>query len=531
MQRQLTVFAADRHAPGGTLLSRRQWLVGTGGWGVLAVFGGGLSSYAVCAQAAGLALAPGQAAWRAMSRLGYGPTPALAAALAAQGSPQQWALQQIDAARAASALPPLLAPDLQEFAAPLPGIFAAFEQERTLVKQRNAAKSTPQPNQPIVPDPARVALQRMDFSLPEPTLLTLRLVQQAAAWRLGSCSQPELENPLLARLTEFWFNHLNVSVNKGPVRPLVGHYLVHAIRANALGKFEDLLLASARHPAMLLYLDLAQSVGEQATQKLGRRGRGLNENYARELMELHTLGVNGGYTQADVRELARLLTGWTVDRSANSGFRFAAKQHDGASVRVLGRSFASSGEAEGVEVLRMLARHPATAQRVCRRLAQFFVADKPSAALVGSLAQTFLATQGDISAVLQTLFSSTDFWDPANRLFKTPLDYACSALAATQSAADGNRRGWVLAGNFLVGAGQPLHAWPTPDGYSFDAATWLAQDALTRRADFALNLGRQLHEINHLKPYLSAATQDTISQEPAGLRAGLALASPDFMYK
>jgi uncharacterized protein (DUF1800 family) len=503
-----------------SLPNRRQWLTVAGRWGLLAGLGRSISGNASWAQIANADL-PAQTAWRALSRVGYGPTPALSAL----DNPRQWALQQVDLASAASTQAPALSTDLQDFAEPLSGIFSGYAREQALKKQRNATAG----GQP--PKPVQAALQRMDFSQPaDPALFTLRLVQQAATWRLSSCSMPELENPLLARMTEFWFNHLNVSVGK--IRPYVGHYLVHVIRAHAMGKFEDLLLASARHPAMLLYLDQAQSVAARAPRVPGGPSRGLNENYARELMELHTLGVNGGYSQADVRELARLLTGWTIDRNTDSGFRFATAQHDNASVQVLGRTFlAPTGESDGVEAIRMLARQPATAQRICRRLAQFFVADNPPPALVNQLSQTFLASQGNISTVLKALFSSDNFWAPENRLFKTPMDYACSALAATHSATSTERHGLVLAGSFLAGAGQPLHGWPTPDGYAFDAATWLAQDALTRRADFALNLARQIPEMNFLKPYLTKATLDTIGQEPPHLHAGLMLASPDFMYK
>jgi uncharacterized protein (DUF1800 family) len=301
-----------------------------------------------------------------------------------------------------------------------------------------------------------------------------------------------------------------------------------------MGKFEDLLLASARHPAMLQYLDQARSVADGSKGPDGK-GRGLNENYARELMELHTLGVNGGYSQADVRELARVLTGWTIGPQDTTGFRFAPRLHDTGAKRVLGQNFPvtwlASGEQEGVDAIRMLARHPATARRISLRLAQFFVADVPSPALVAQLSQTFTDSQGDISAVLQTLLASGDFWAPENRLFKTPMDFACSALTATQSAAGGDRRGLVLATGYLASAGQPLHGWQTPDGYAFDATTWLAPEALTRRADFAFAVTRQSPDLEFLTTYLTGATRKTIAQERPALRAGMMLASPDFMYK
>ncbi|HEY8907846.1 MAG TPA: DUF1800 domain-containing protein, partial [Rhodoferax sp.] len=367
-----------------------------------------------------------QTLWRALSRVGYGPSPDLLSALHAANSPQDWALQQIDAARTASQQAPTIAADLADIIAPLPDIFAAVRREREL---RQQVKANANGNTEPAPEPQAVALRRMDFSAPaEPELVIQRLVQQAAAWHLSSCSLPELENPLLARMTEFWFNHLNVYVGKGPVRPFVGHYLVNVIRAHALGKFEDLLLASARHPAMLLYLDQAQSVADGSPGAQGQR-RGLNENYARELMELHTLGVNGGYTQNDVRNLARVLTGWTIGPQQDSGFRFAPRLHDHGIKQVMGQTFPvtpqAAGEQEGLDAIRMLARHPSTARRISLRLAQFFVADKPPSTLVDQLSQIFLATQGDISAVLTTLFTSYDFWDANNRLVKTPMDFAC----------------------------------------------------------------------------------------------------------
>ena len=472
-------------------------------------------------------------AWRAMSRVGYGPSPALAMAVQAAPSARHWALQQIDLAHAASQQPPVIAGDLAGFNAALPQLFAADRQERALRRQVPSTAGVAANDMAL--HPQVVANRRMDFSgVDAPELFTRRTVQQTAAWRLTSCSLPEQENPLLARMTEFWFNHLNVFIGKGADRPYVGHYLIHVVRAHALGKFEDLLLASARHPAMLLYLDQAQSV---APGSLGGQGktRGLNENYARELMELHTLGVNAGYTQTDVRELARVLTGWTVDPQADSGYRFASRLHDKGNKQVLGQDFPaagqSAGEQEGVDAIRMLARHPATAQRISLRLARFFVADSPPPALVAQLAQTFLNTQGDIRAVLRTLLQSSDFWDAEQRLFKTPLDFACSALTATQSAANADRRGLVLAADYLASAGQALHSWQTPDGYTFDAATWLAPEALTRRADFALSLARQIPALTFLRPYFSTSTLDTIDHERPALQAGLMLASPDFMYK
>lgn len=475
-------------------------------------------------------------AWRAMSRLGYGPTAALASEVLAAPSPKAWALQQVDLAYTASKKAPRIAADAAEFNAPLPQLFDGARQER-LARKDNKAQAA-NDNKPGTPP------QIPDFTgKATPEHFSRQMMLQAGAWRLQSCSRPDEENPLLARMTEFWFNHLNVFVGKGAVRPFTGHYVINVARAHALGRFEDLLLASARHPAMLHYLDQWQSVADGSPGGQGTT-RGLNENYARELMELHTLGVDGGYTQTDVRELARVLTGWTIGPGDASGFRFAPRFHDNGSKRVLGRIFyadpgpgtaSNNGQREGEEAIRMLARHPATAKRISLRLAQFFVADNPPTALVRRLANTFSSTQGDIRAVMRGLLESPEFWNAENRLFKTPMDFACSALAATQSSEPSGtppeRRTLQLTAGFLNNAGQPLHGWQTPDGYRTDTATWLAPEALTRRADFALALGRNAGDLDFLSPFLSPSTRDVIAKEKPGLRAGLMLASPDFMYK
>jgi uncharacterized protein (DUF1800 family) len=460
-----------------------------------------------------------------MARLGYGPTATLVREVLAASTPGTWASQQVNSAYDASQKDSVLARDYADLQLSLPDVFAKARAEREARKQ---LKENPQAKKDQE-KPDRMALME-DQDSTDPAFFSRRISLQAMAWRLRSCSQPALENPLLARMTEFWFNHLNVYIGKGAVRPFVGHYALHVARAHALGKFEDLLLASARHPAMLLYLDQAQSVAQDSPGAQGRR-RGLNENYARELMELHTLGVTGGYSQNDVRELARVLTGWTTSPRETSGFQFTSRFHDTGQKTVMGRSFGGvgqQGEQEGLEAIRMLARHPSTAQRVCLRLARFFVADQPNPALVAHLKSSFLATQGDMRVVLRELISSDDFWAADNKLFRTPMDYACGTLAATDTS--DSPRHLLLAAGFLNSAGQPVFGWQTPDGYAFDAATWDSPEALTRRADFALSLGRGA-DTEFLTPYLSATTLAHIAQERPALRAGLMLASPDAMFK
>jgi uncharacterized protein (DUF1800 family) len=235
-----------------------------------------------------------------------------------------------------------------------------------------------------------------------------------------------------------------------------------------------------------------------------------------------------------VRELARVLTGWTTGPAESDGFRFALRAHDTGNKQVMGHKFPDGvfggGEREGLQAIRMLAHQPQTAARISLRLAQFFVADNPPPALVARLSRTFLDTRGDMRSVMQVLLESDAFWAAENKLFKTPMDFACSALAAVQDGTP-DRRQWVQTLGFLNNAGQPLHGWQTPDGYKTDAATWLAPEALTRRADFALTIARQVRDVEFLLPYLSAATRASIAQEKPALRVGLALASPDFMYK
>ena len=460
---------------------------------------------------------PSDTTWRLTSRLGYGPTSGLVDAITKADDARAWALRQIDTAHAASKQPAQIPVWAQRTNLSLAEIFPEFTKERAA---RKAGQEKLQKSENGEGPGGNANRRERPFSA--------LVAGEAAAWRLAACSAPDVEHPLLARMTEFWFNHLNVFSGKGPVRPFVGRYVIDVIRANALGKYEDLLLASAKHPAMLFYLDQVQSVADGST---GHRGnaRGLNENYARELLELHTLGVTGGYSQNDVRELARILTGWTVAPSRDDGFRFNAQVHDTGEKRLLGVVFRDQGVKEGEEAIRMLARHPATAQRIAQRLASFFVSDNPPPALVADLERSFLDSGGDIRFTLTTLVSSREFWQSDQLLFKTPFEFACSALAATGGLR--NPKEAALALSFLSQAGQPVHGWQTPDGYKTDTATWLSPEALTRRADFAVSLGNRGKTPSFLTAFLSAQSRQRIAREPDALQSGLMLSSPEFMRK
>jgi uncharacterized protein (DUF1800 family) len=313
-------------------------------------------------------------------------------------------------------------------------------------------------------------------------------------------------------MTDFWFNHFNVFIGKGADRYLVTSYERDVIRPHALGKFEDLLVATAKSPAMLFYLDNWLSVGPQSDVALGirrnpyprpryrrfppppnqakakgKRNSGLNENYGRELMELHTLGVNGGYTQRDVTEVARVLTGWTIDQpQKGGGFKFEEKMHEPGAKIVLGHKIKQHGEKEGMEVLHLLAHHPSTAHFICTKLAMRFVSDDPPPALVDEMAQTFLKKDGDIREVLKTMFKSPAFWsdDVYRAKMKTPLEFLASAVRATGAEVSDA----LPLARQLNTLGMPLYGMQPPTGYSMKSEAWVNSSALLGRMNFSLAL-------------------------------------------
>ncbi|WP_224247229.1 DUF1800 domain-containing protein [Hyalangium gracile] len=297
-------------------------------------------------------------------------------------------------------------------------------------------------------------------------------------------------------LVDFWFNHFNVSAEKGPVRWMVTSYERDAIRPHVFGRFRELLGATARHPAMLFYLDNWTSVrdGFEPGRRRGippalrKNARGLNENYARELLELHTLGVDGGYTQEDVRDVARVFTGWSLNKPrAAPAFVFRADAHDTGAKLVLGHPLpAGGGQQEGEQVLDMLARHPSTARFIATKLARKFVADEPPAALVDRLARVFLETDGELRAVYSALFTAPEFWADAawSAKTKTPLELVASSIRALGGTTDG---GLPLA-RAVERMGEPLYRAPAPTGYPEHATPWVNAGALVTRLNFALAL-------------------------------------------
>jgi uncharacterized protein (DUF1800 family) len=396
---------------------------------------------------------------------------------------------------------------------------------------------------------------------PSPQRMVAELV--AAKLNRAAFSERQLEEVM----TDFWFNHFNVFAGKRPVAWLVQDYEEKAIRPHVFGKFEDLLVATATHPAMLLYLDNAQSVApgaipvRPASAERPARERGLNENYARELMELHTLGVDGGYTQQDVREVARIFTGWTLDRTSRAGmqrgedvhFLFRPRLHDTGTKVVRGERIAPAGQEEGLQLLHRLAHDPATAHHIARELAVTFVSDHPDSAFVEHLAQTFLRTGGDLREVTRQLFLSDAFYSARNRgaKLKTPLELVASALRLTSDRV-------ALSPPLLQTLkelGEAPYLEQAPTGYPATSTAWTSSGALLSRMNFGLALGSGRMRGVSLDPDLRAQTdaralasrllpgRDTrelvaavradVQTHPGepGRAIGLILGSPDFQEK
>ncbi|MGB3405116.1 MAG: DUF1800 domain-containing protein [Microcoleaceae cyanobacterium] len=369
--------------------------------------------------------------------------------------------------------------------------------------------------------------------------LEQKILQQARQGRLLLA----LESPrqLEEVMVDFWYNHFNVFASKGEAAKLLfSSYEQLAIRPHVLGKFRQLLGATAHHPAMLYYLDNWQNTDPKSKKAKGRF-KGINENYARELLELHTLGVDGGYTQTDVMELARILTGWGLPNNPKrstdeDGFNFDAERHDFTDKVLLGKTIKGRGIEEGEEALDLLASHPSTAKFISYKLAQLFVSDYPPESIVKKLSQRFLETDGNIAAVLKTLFKSDEFWDTQNynNKFKTPYRYITSVMRSI-----GTVNNFKPINGILNQFGMPLYECPTPDGYKNTEDAWLNPDAMIRRSSLSVPLSNGLLQDSKpidkeklaqtLEGLLSTNSLDIINQNPDRLQAALMLGSPEFM--
>jgi uncharacterized protein (DUF1800 family) len=435
-----------------------------------------------------------------LSRLTYGPRPGDVERVRAMGVSawidRQLRPQTIDDSAAERALAELttlrmpIAEALREFPRPDPKLraqIASGEMSRQEMLERY----------PVDKRPARITTE----------------LQSAKVVRAVT-SERQLEEIMV----DFWFNHFNVFAGKGDVRWYVSAYEREAIRPYALGRFPDLVRATARHPAMLFYLDNWLSARPDfvvpAGPNRGRKG-GLNENYARELMELHTLGVDGGYTQRDVTEVARAFTGWTIDRPRTDGrFIFRPAMHDTGEKIVLGQRIrAGGGRDDGERVIEILTRHPATARFIATKLVRRFVSDTPPPALVTRVASIYTSTGGDIAAMLRTIFESPEFSseDAYRAKIKKPFEFVASAVRALGGTTDA--QGGLALARASAEIGEPLYQAQPPTGYADRGETWVNAGALLARMNFALGLASGRYP--HVDVALPALVAGADPSEPA----------------
>jgi len=357
------------------------------------------------------------------------------------------------------------------------------------------------------------------------------------------------QRQLYELMVDFWNNHFNIFAAKGADRWLTTSYDRDTIRPHAFGKFRDLLLATAQSPAMLFYLDNWLSVSPNTTltrMPANARRRGLNENYAREIMELHTLGVDGGYTQQDVREVARCFTGWTLLRPrGDAEFHFEPRLHDPGVKTVLGTRITGGGMEDGIKVIDLLARHSSTAKFIATKLARRFVADDPPVSVVNRAAEAFRRSDGDIRTVVRTIVDSPEFYSPEvyQAKVKKPLEFAASALRATNA----ETRVTLQLLRYLGRMGEPLFLAQPPTGYSDLAVSWISPDMLLTRMNFAADLVSnrldgarvQADALRDTQAFvrliapdsLSPATRAALAETDAREAPALLLAAPEFQRR
>ena len=444
-------------------------------------------------------LTPRDSALHLLNRLAYGPTPGLLERVQREGA-LRWIDRQLTVSRTDD---PELKETLDRFELlrtrpeELLESFVRVRQERRLAQRQAGADSMQTQRQRMPASEEARDLRRLGGELQQ-------LVMVRAA---------ESDHQLAEVMADFWFNHFNIFVGKNLDRVYLPHYVEETIRPRVLGSFEELLTATARSPAMMVYLDNAQSIAPGASPPppprfgIGLRGRlrgrmgpdpqrqaqrprptGLNENYARELMELHTVGVDGGYTQKDVTEVARILTGWSVaPPPRGGGFAFNDWAHDRGAKTVMGTEFpAGKGEDEGIRLLELLASHPSTMHYVSGKLCARFVSDVPPDGCVDDAVRAWKKSNGEIREVLRAIFHSPDFWAAANlrSKVKTPLEFVVSAVRAVGGTPDSTPR-LALA---VARLGQPLYQHVAPNGYGEQQEDWVNSGALLNRMNLAVAL-------------------------------------------
>jgi len=374
-----------------------------------------------------------------------------------------------------------------------------------------------------------------------------------ARWTVAANSA----TPFAERLVRFWSNHFSVSTDKFSARVYALPMEREAIRPHINGRYVDLLLAVEMHPAMLRYLDQVQSIGPNSrmaqrmpvrAEGAAARTRGLNENLAREILELHTLGADAGYSQNDVTELARALTGWSMPRlvadALDGGdvpartFLYREAAHEPGARKILGRRYADDGQAQAEAILRDLAMHPATARHLATRMARHFVADTPPPALVQRIARAYLDSDGNLAPMYRTLIQAPQAWEPQARKFRTPQDFVIAAIRGASVAIGETPRPWEGA---LMRLGQPSLQPRSPAGFSDLADEWITPDAIYKRMQIAQALGERsprqgpdamARAYAVLGPRLDAQTRQALARaESQGQAIAILIASPAFQWR
>ena len=473
-----------------------------------------------------MAIEPGHQAALALHRFGFGPRPGSIAAIASD--PRGALLAEVERPSAGRINNPDLMSSAQASRAGYD--FRSERQARQIAERQRVAEGGAMPNAMEASAPAADAGAA---ARPEPVNVEQQIFFGEAKARMDAATGAEIG--FVERLVWFWSNHFCVSADT--VANRVGGYEREAIRTHVLGRFGDMLLAAESHPAMLIYLDNARSTGPKSVAGLNLT-RGLNENLAREILELHTLGVRSVYSQADVTRFALVLTGWsTIPLPGNpehgGNFVFNHRMHEPGPQQVLDKIYAQAGMEQGRAVLADLAQHPATAAHVARKLARHFTADEPPPALVERLEKRFLDTDGDLKELAKTLVESPECWAMPLTKIKRPGEWLIASLRILGFEPNARR---VAQAQTLLG--EPLWRPPAPKGFPDEQSAWI--DGLARRVDVANRLGERVGETadmealldNALGPLASAETRQTIARAESRQQAvTLLLMSPEFQRR
>jgi uncharacterized protein (DUF1800 family) len=468
-----------------------------------------------------------EAAALALHRFGFGPAPDSIAAIA--NDPRGAILADLDRGGAGR----IATPDLPTSGAAARAVFDFQAERQAAQKLASRAQKATEPSGDAMPVTAKTASPDAG-ARPQQPPLPQQLLQKEAQARFDEAVNAKIG--FVERLVWFWSNHFCISADK--IVAMAGPYEREAIRPHVLGRFADMLQAVESHPAMLFYLDNVQSMGPDSVAGINR-DKGLNENLARETLELHTLGVRSGYTQTDVTNFAKVLTGWSWIQPSEpvygGQFAFAERMHERSDQVVLGKHYADTGVEQGRAVLADLARHPATARHIAQKLAAHFVADEPPPALVAKLEKTFMETGGDLTEVAKSLVAADESWTPQRTKLKPPSAWIVAAARLTE-AQTSIPIGRVLGAQAMLG--EALWRPPAPNGYADTESAWI--DGIPRRLDIADEFaGRVANNVDPLAlvdsalgPLASADTRETIARAESRKQAlALLVMTPEFLRR